>query len=385
MVLVLMVAVALPAADPVVVAINGEALTLRQLEDELLRREGVERLERLVIERLATVDWAALADDDEIVRIGGVGLTRGQVAAELLRDEGARVRQELISITLVRQALEEAGIVIDDAIVQAEFARQERAFERRMAEAGGGQIGFTDYLRMQEGTSAAAWMAQEGFRMGAGLHEMVMRATEVSDDDLRVHYEAHFDERFLVEAAVHLRVIDIPYRNLEDGSPDLIHRATLADVMATMHRNLVEGTIPSFAKAWRAWGKPYDPYVSDGDIGWIGRDGARAQLGSVPVPPSVVAAAFAAAGPRLLAPIPHERGICLAEVIAQRAEQRPALADIADAVRRDYIEEHLQDLTRAYMAARRGDAAIEYQSLSSLVIKRLQDLGLQGAPPPAVP
>ena len=31
----------LTAAEPVVVEINGEALTLRQLEDELLRREGV--------------------------------------------------------------------------------------------------------------------------------------------------------------------------------------------------------------------------------------------------------------------------------------------------------------------------------------------------------
>jgi len=368
-------------SDPVV-TVNGEPITLRELEDELLRKEGVERLRELIDDRLAHIDWAALEDDDVIVEIGGRRLDRLTVAAQLLKDEGGRVRRELLNIALVRQALAAERIEIDQEVLDAEFARQETEFDRRLREKGDTIVPFVDYLRVSEEMSVEEYMQQEGFRMGAGLHELVHRRAEIEEEVLRRHFEQHRQERFSSPEAVRLRVIHIPYRSRElpDGQVvvDAEHKLTLPKVMNRIFEDIAAGNL-SFVRAWQAYGRPHDPQAGEGgDVGWVDREGGRAKPGTRRIPPTVVERTFEADladGPVLLPPVVHEQGVDLVEVTDRRAAQRPDFAAVREEVRADYIEANLDRLTQELVSEIGKEAEVEYHSLGRLTAERLREAG----------
>ena len=49
-------------------------------------------------------------------------------------------------------------------------------------------MAFRDYIQHSQGISLADYVEQDGFRIAAGLHELVHRFAEIPDQDLRDHY-----------------------------------------------------------------------------------------------------------------------------------------------------------------------------------------------------
>src|SRR5262245_18916586 len=113
-----------PASDAVAV-VNGETLTLRMLEDSMLRKEGAELVEELVQRELDKMPWTELKDDDVIVQIANWRLRRVGLAAQLLGTSAGKVRDELINITLVKQAMAAAGLTVGDEDIKNEIARMQ--------------------------------------------------------------------------------------------------------------------------------------------------------------------------------------------------------------------------------------------------------------------
>lgn len=375
--------------DPVVI-VNGETITLRALEDELLRKEGVEEAQALVDEFLARIDWSKLSDDDVIVTIAGQDLTRLDLAAYLLREKGAEVRKELIHITLVRQALTEAGLAVTDELLAAEYERQERRFSEKMAAAGETQVAFADYLRIKEGKTVQAWMAEEGFRMAAALHELVHRKVDPPKELLLQFFKQEYDKRYAKPAGLRLSVITRTWPMVKVGDQEVVDQGRKEGMLATMRRlgqDLQGGKI-SFPQAWRLWGKPFDPQSVDGDVGWVTRDGTTERSGARAIPGDVMDLAWDLAWggtmdvgkPILLPPMAHEAGIDLVRIEARREAQRPTFEAIADQVQYDYVETRLEEFTAAYMERLAIEAEVEYQSLTELMTQRLQAAGQEVAP-----
>lgn len=370
--LLLAAAGAAPAADRPVVTVNGEDLTLRELENELLQREGVERVLALVERHLKAVDWDALGDDEVLVHVPGLDVTRRQVAAVLLERDGPEVRTELLNIMLARQAIEAAGIVVDDELLERELERQRRRFAERVAAEGQAGMTFESYLQAREGVTLEQWMAEDGFRMAAGLHELVHRRSEIPLEVLKEHFAEHYDERFAERAAVRLTGIHIPFRTVTIDGRQVVdegHRESLPEVMLMIHAQIASGQI-DFATAWRSYGRAYDPQAVDGAIGWVARDGDPDNPGGRAIPAAVMEAAFAADlsdGPALLQPIVHETGVDLIRVEERRGERRPSFDEIRDRVRRDYVETHLDRLTKDLMKRIHREADIEYAEWAPLV------------------
>jgi len=310
-----------------VVTINGEDVTLRQLEDELLRQEGVTQTEDIVHRYLSSIDWDELDDDDMILEIRGQKLTRLRLVAHLLREHGSTVRRELINIQLARQAVADAGIEVDRPMLVREYRRQERSFAERMRASGQDQVVFEDYLQVKEGKTVEQWMAEEGFRMAAALHELVLRTAEIREETLRQHYDEHFEERFAKPAAVRLSVIHKPWPTVRIGGQEVkdpARRQQALQVMRQLGKDIQSGSL-SFAKAWEAWGKPYDALSTDGDVGWVERDGRPERRGGRRLSDDVMQLAWSvdpSEEPILLPPISHEDGVDLVRVEARRPASR---------------------------------------------------------------
>jgi len=372
--------------DDPVVTVNGETITLRALEDELLRKEGVEEAQALIDELLQRLDWSRMADDDVIVTIGGQDLTRLDLAAYLLREKGAEVRKELIHITLVRQALAEAGLALTDELLTAEYERQERRFAEKMAAAGETQVAFADYLRIKEGKTVEQWMSEEGFRMAAALHELVHRQVDPPEEQLRAFFQREFERRFAKPAALRLSVITRTWPTVKIGDQEVVDQGRKEGVLATMRRlgqDLQAGKI-SFAQAWQLWGKPFDPQSKHGDVGWVTRDGDTGRPGARRIPRDVIDLAWSVqlkdGQPMLLPPVAHDQGIDLVRIEARREARRPAFEAIVDEVKRAYVESRLQEFTAAYMERLAIEAEVEYESLTRLMTERLQEAGQAVAP-----
>lgn len=376
-----------------VASVNDEAITLRQLEDELLRQEGVKRLRELIDSELDALDWKDLKDDDLIVKIGRYELRRKHVAIEVLRSDGAKVRSEMINITLARQAITNAGIVIDDAVLAAELDRHEQEFAEKLKAKGETVVPFSDYLRVNEQTSIKEYMQEEAFRMGAGLHELALRKARVEQADLEDHFLLYREERFNTPATVELQVLHIPYRMLTapDGTNfvDPEHTLMLPQSLRKIYDDLSAGTY-SFARAWQLFGQAYDPESEGGQVGWVPRSGQREQLGTRRIPAEVMEKAFAADvsnGPVLLPPITHPEGGHLVRVLGRRAAVRPEFADITEQVRRDFIESNLDAMARQVMNEQIRSSDIVYGELSRLIVARVRDVqnSAPAEPSPAEP
>ena len=118
------------AADmPEVARVNGREITASELENELLRREGVELIEELVSRYVAGLDWSRFDNDAVILTIGGREFRRLELVAKLLQDHGASVRTELINLQVARDALDRAAVPNSEEVLQAEWDRMRQAFE----------------------------------------------------------------------------------------------------------------------------------------------------------------------------------------------------------------------------------------------------------------
>ncbi len=373
-----------------VAAVDGVPVTLRQLEDALLEREGADLIEDLVHERLAKTPWLDLKDEDVLLEIAGMRLRRGLLAAQLLRQKAADVREELINISVVDQALKREGVVVGDAEIAAELTRMRVSFDQRMAARDDGvRMQFDDYIQQSQRMPVSEFARQPGFRMGAGLHIMAERRirTELTPEMMRSYFDRH-RANYDVAEAVDLSLIAIPYERIQIAPGPMVvtevERKRLFGVLRDIRASIADGA--AFAKAWQLWGRGWDPDAApEGRIGWIGRDGARSAKGAKPVPSAAVAAAFAASGtePILLDPIAHDDGVALLLVHGRRAAKAAEFAAFEDRVRDDIVTAAIEGRTQRLLGELRGMAQVDYESLPLLIERRASETGLDAAVPAA--
>ncbi|MFW5752971.1 MAG: hypothetical protein ACOCYV_02850, partial [Planctomycetota bacterium] len=343
--------------------VDGAPILLRDLETSLLRKEGTETLMQLVSRQLENIPWSRLGDDDVLVAMGNWQVPRILLVSELLAEAGPKVRNELVNLSMVRHALERHGIEITGEVLYEELSRQERVFRRKLEEKDLPIVPFASYLEQKEGLDLEAYMAQASFRMAAGLHALVLEKTIVAPDAqaeeqlLRDHFAQHPD-RFGDPAAVKLAVIHRPF---DDSAPEAGGEGAVSPAVKERQRRSVERLRADiiadnqldFARAWRFWGRAYDPGAnSGGQVGWVDADGRPSVDGARPLPASVMDEIFAAAteadlaaGGVFLPVLEHADGLLLVRVLARRDADYPPFAAVRDAVRRDFIESDIAHWT----------------------------------------
>lgn len=369
-----------PGPDPAVVTIDGETITLRELENELLAREGLELAIELVREHAGRIDWTALGDRDPVLALGGWQLSRERLATELLRQHADGVIKELIAIHLVEQALRREGVVVGDLLLDREEERYRRRFAERLAAEGLPDMPFADYLRQEEGMSLAELRQERGFRMAAGLHGLVHLTAEIPEAELKRHFAAHRGD-FARPAQVRLRLISLDFRRSPDGQVLEDSIDGVQAIAADLYGRLRQGSI-DFEQVWQlVGGAQRDPQAGPGGaIGWVGQDGAREQVGARPLARATVDTAFAAdlsRGPALRA-VPHDAGVDLILVEARREAWKPDFEAAREEVRAAVIEARMEELQQAIMRRLMERAEVVHGSFGAVLFEREQRLRADG-------
>lgn len=365
-----------PAPTPLAVAtINGQALTLRDLEDTLLRKEGGDLIEEWVHDHLQNLDYASLKDDDIILTIGFNKIGRRELADALLRKGAGKVRDELINIRLVEQAIAAAGITVGAAEIDASWERMKRTFEQQQAKVGDGtHIDFVNYLSVKEKMTPEIFRAQPGFHMLAGLQALIhfQAKDEWKDDELRTWFTAHL-ERYRQHEAVKLSLIGIPYQPQPGagGMPEITaaERERMMKVMDALARQISSKQLP-FGQVWALYARGYDADVGPGGhAGWVDRAGRRKDAKARVLGADLVAAAWAVTTfPTQLPPMANgDWGVELAVVEAHRPEKEPVYEDLRTTIKDDRIDETLELRTEALLKRLRQEAKIDYASLPDII------------------
>jgi hypothetical protein len=362
----LLAAEAGPSASTPVVVVGGEPITVRELEDSLLAREGSDQLHTWLREALDGIDWRRLPDDAPVVTIGSRTLTRRQLALDLLGRQGAEVREELIGIRMVDQALRREGIAIDAAALDQEWARIEKGFQDALAAKGQASVPFEQYLQASQGKSKAQLYAEAGFRMAAGLHLLVDRqiAGELTDADIAAWFAAR-TARYDQAEVIDLSLITIPYRT-QPAEPE--ERQRLLGVVRSLHAAISRGQ-PDFARAWQAYGKAYDPKAVDGRIGWVLADGTRSDGGRA-IPAEVLREAWTAKPPRLMEPVDHATGVDLVLVHGRRPFVAATAAGVRERVVAEMVADRRNARTQRLLSELRRATSVDYRSLPDAIRAR---------------
>ena len=363
------------AESPTIATIDGKPLTLRELENTLLRREGADLVEEWVHHQLDGMDFTKLQDEDVILAIGFNKITRREIADSLLRKGVGKVRDELINIRIVEQAVADAGISVGPQQLDATWERMRVRFEEGQAKTSDTRIDFVNYLAVKEKMTPEQFRAQPGFRMLAGLQALVhsLAKDEWQDEELRAWFAVH-RERYRVTEGIDLNLIALPYRAQPgpDGKPEITAQEREGRMLAAtqLYTQIKTGQL-TFAKAWTFYAKGFDPDVKEGGhAGFVDRQGRRdgatdrtRLLGS-----DLVATAFNyRLRPMLLPPMASDWGVELAEVRGYRRANDPTYEEVRDRVLADRIDETLEARTQGLLTSLRAKAKIEYASLPEVI------------------
>lgn len=349
-----------------IAVVDGEAISLRELEDELLQIEGAQQVQDMVQQQLLSMPWEHLDDDDIVVAMGAWQLPRIGLVATLLQQHGAQVREQLIVLTLVRQAMATRGMTFDDEMIADELAFSRRKFRQRLEAEGGPTITFDDYIKETQGMTVEEWTQESGFQMQAAIHAILYATAEVDEVALRDHFDRHRRE-YIIPPMAELSVLFVPFRG-EDGQPP-------GEADKDVSRGWVQNLHQQLAKGRLTFDKLSVRFQEAGHIGWVRPDGSNPELGAKNVPEQVAEAALQTrprpGKPELLPVIETPRGLTIAQVHAIKAGQRPAFADVRDQVRRDYIDANLDHYSQRFLNDLRREADIDYPTTPSFdAIKR---------------
>ena len=273
---VLLFSIALPAADidprqETVATVNGEGISLRRLEDELLKKEGAEAVQELVAKQLDAVEWETVKDDDTLLAMPGWRLPRLPVAAVLLDRKGGEVREDLINLILVQQALAQADLRIDSALLDKERETMERRFYDRLERENQPWVRFDNYIQEVRGMSLEEWVQQPGFRVLAGVHALLYQTYQIPENELRSYFRANKDA-YGVSEAVSVWVLFMPFQTNPQQEVTSASRQATISLATNFYRSMQskkmtwERSIACWAVATRSWGTR---------VGLIARAGPR--------------------------------------------------------------------------------------------------------------
>jgi hypothetical protein len=364
-------------ADPQVLAapvavVNGQDISLRAVEDAALRKEAADEVRAWLADKVDRLAWDRVADAAPLVVLDGVTLTRRDLAVGLLAKGVGSIREDLIAQTLVEQELTRTGTTLSTDLLEAEYRRIERKFHAELAKRGQPPVPYEDWLRSKRGQSRDAFLGERGFRLGAGLHAMVVADASASVDDtaLAAWFSAQ-RSRYDEAEAVDLSTIFLPYRaSARDATGPVVmpaDRDALLSVCIGLWDQIRKGTT-TFETTWSTYAASHERTGPGGRLGWVGRNGVRDLTDTRILPAAVMAAAFSDTTglPRLLMPIQGETGIDLVRVHAWRPARTAELAAIRPRVVEDWIEDRLEPLTAAWMQRLKNRSSIVYKSLPEL-------------------
>ncbi len=378
-------------AAPVAV-VDQRVITLREVENTLLKQEGVQQLMDMLDEQFKRTNWEALSDRDVLIQTNSWRVTRLGVAAQLLKQKAGDAREDLIGIALVQNALKKEGVVIDDAVIANEVKRMEKRHVESLEARKQPYIEFSAFIEQTQKMPLEQYVRQEGFRMGAGIRVLVERraANELSAEQLKTWFDQHID-RYRVQSAADISDIYIPYQ-VSKGADGKEHikqeeKDRLMDVMAQLHQSIFKRQV-SFEKNFQTFGRVYDQHATvDGRLGWVNRDGTRPQKGTRRVAMAAMDEAFAAQPPYpvLLSPVISDAGIDMILVHSRRAGKEPVFAELKAQLVSDIVDAELAPRTKRALDDLRRAAVIDYRSLPPLIERRATAAGLSAMVPAAAP
>lgn len=385
-----------PAAeDPgeaAVAMIDGVPVTLRQVENALLKQEGVQQLLNMLDEQFKLTNWDALGDKDILLQTNSWRVTRLGVAAQLLKQKAGDAREDLIGITLVQNALKKEGVVVDDALVANEVKRMEKRHYEGLEARKQPFIDFATFIEQTQKMPLQQYTRQEGFRMGAGIRVLVERraAAELTEDQLKEWFVKHI-ERYRVQASADVSSVYIPYQKIK--SKDGTERVTqeekdrLMGVMTQLHQAIFKRQV-TFERTFQTFGRVFDQHADvNGRLGWVNQDGTRPIKGSRRVDSRAMADAFAVQPPYpvLLSPVASDQGIDLLLVHARRSGKEPVFGEVKAQLVADIVDTELAPRTKRALDDLRRSAVVDYRSLPPLIERRAADAGLPTAPAAEMP
>lgn len=378
------------AATPVAV-VDGTPITLREVENVLLKQEGVQQLLSMLDEQFKRTDWDKLGDRDILLQTNTWRVSRVAVAAQLLKQKGSDAREDLIGIALVRHALAKEGVVVDDALVASEVKRMEKRHYESLEARKQPYMDFKQFIEQSQKVPFEEYIRQEGFRMGAGVRALVERraAAELGDDRLQEWFATHI-ERYRVQPAADISALYIPYQTSKgaDGK-EIVTQAEKDRVMSVMidaHLRVFKRQM-SFERNFQLLGRAYEQHAdANGRLGWVNRDGTRPVKGARRVDRRAMDEAFAAQPPYpvLLSPVACQHGVELLLVHSRRAGKEPVFAEIRPQLVADIVDSELAARTKRVLDDLRRASVIDYRSMPALIERRSADAGLPalaGEPP----
>lgn len=373
------------AADhsPVVAKVGDGVVTLREVEDSLLKKEGVEQVVDMLNRQFQVTDWKGLEDQQVVVSTATWRLTRAMLAAQLLREGAATAREDLINIRLVEQALAKANVVIDQAAVDAEVHRTEKRLNESLDARKQPHIDFRSFIQQQEKMTLEDYVRQPAFRMGAGIHILVQRRAqaEITEDHLKQYFVENI-ERYRVQEAADISDIYIPYQTQKDAAGKEVvtvaERERLKGVMAQLHGAIFQRKV-GFDRTFATFNGGVEQNAdAAGRLGWVNRDGTRPVKGTRVVARRAIDAAFAAQPPYpvLLEPVASDAGIDLILIHSRRPGKEPGLAETKERLLIDLVDSEIKPRTKRLLDDLRRETAIDYLSLPELVERRAAEAGL---------
>ncbi len=375
-----------------VAVVDSRVITLREVENTLLRQEGVQQLMDMLDEQFKRMNWEALGDGDVLIQTNSWRVTRLAVAAQLLKQKAGDAREDLIGIALVQNALTKEGVVIDDALVASELKRMEKRHIESLEARKQPYMDFRTFIEQTQKMPLDQYTRQEGFRMGAGIRVLVERraAKELTQDQLKEWFAQHID-RYRVPPAADISDIYIPYQTSK--GPDGKERVTqqekdrLIGVMAQLHQAIFKRQV-AFERTFQTFAKAFEPNAdADGRLGWVNRDGSRQIKGARKVAQQAMDEVFAAQPPYpvLLSPVASAAGIDLLLVHSRRAGKEPVFAELQGQLVSDIVDAELAPRTKRVLDDLRRAAVIDYRTLPPLIEKRSQAAGLSTMAPALTP
>jgi hypothetical protein len=380
-----------PGAAPVAL-VDGQVITLREVENTLLKQEGVQQLMTMLDEEFKRTNWERLGDRDILIQTNSWRVNRVSVAAQLLKQKAGDAREDLIGIMLVRNALTKEGVVVDDALVANEVKRMEKRHYESLEARKQPYMDFRAFIEQTQKVPFEQYIAQEGFRMGAGIRALVERraAAELTDAQLGEWFNSHI-ERYRVQPAADISSIYIPFKTTKgpDGKDQVTQaeKDRLMSVMADLHKSIFKRQM-TFERNFQIFARPYEQNAdAGGRLGWVNRDGSRLAKGARRVSQRAMDEAFAAQPPYpvLLSPVASELGIDLLLVHARRAGKEPVFAEVRTRLIADIVDSELAPRTKRVLDDLRRAAVIDYRSLPALIEQRISDAGLPSVVPGEAP
>jgi hypothetical protein len=337
-------------------------------------------------ESLKQTNWATLRDHDILAQINSWRVTRISVAAQLIKEKAEAAREDLIGITLVQNALAKEGVKIDEVLIANELKRMEKRHLAAQEARKQPYVEFRTMIEHEEKMPLEQYLAQPGFRMGAGVRVLVERRAkaQLTEDQLKEWFAKHI-EQYRMQEAVDISSIYIPFDRItgadgNDKPATQDERDAKMGNMISFHQSIFQNKM-TFEKIFRLF-KAYDQHATaDGRLGWVNRDGSRPIKGSRRVAKDAMDAAFAAQPPypQLLSPVISDSGIDLIKVHARRAGQEPVFADMKSQLISDIVDRELPARTKRVLDELRRAAVIEYCSLPPLIERRSAAAGLSAS------